>query len=371
MLGMVAVPVLLSVIMGVLLVATPWLMPPTECFAVTVPPSAKDDPRIRALYRIYSVTVGTTTVLCVIACSVVMHLWASDPSSVQSERAFVVTTMVATFVPLIVSFALMLHTRNQVRELKESERWVVEAPHAAAFVDDDAPKPISIWWNVLYLVIAAALAAFALAHFADYPARIPMQVDFDGTITRFADKSVRTVLFPAFFAALLGTAFTFAHYVSIHSKRPIDPAAPASSALAYGRFARVYSLMSLLGGLGLCTIFGISFNLSVLGTITLGQAAVIMVVTTLIFVVAVTGVSVVMGQSGALLASELRTTDAVLRDDDAHWLLGTIYFNPQDPSIFVPKRFGIGWTCNAARPEAWGLMAALVLLVAVFTLVMA
>lgn len=371
MLGMIAVLVLTSVIMGVLLVVTPRLMPPTECFAVTVPPSAKGDPRIRALYRTYSIAVGTVATLCTIVCPVIVFLWANDPSSIQAERAFVTAIMMATFAPLITSFALMLRVRGKVRELKESEGWVVEAPRAAAFVDDDAPKPISIWWNALYLVIVAALAAFALAHYADYPAQIPMQVDFDGTITRAVDKSMRTVLFPAFFAAFLGAVFTFTHYTAIHSKRPVDPAAPASSALAYGRFARVYSLTSLLGGLGLCTAFGITFNLSVLGTITLGQAAVVMGVATLAFAVVVMGISVAMGQSGALLASELRTTDTVLRDDDAHWLLGTIYFNPQDPSVFVPKRFGIGWTCNAARPEAWGFIAALVLLVAIFTMVMA
>ena len=50
-------------------------------------------------------------------------------------------------------------------------------------------------------------------------------------------------------------------------------------------------------------------------------------------------------------------------DDDVHWLLGTIYCNPQDPSIFVPKRFGIGWTSNIARWESWALVAALVALV--------
>ncbi|MDO4443020.1 MAG: DUF5808 domain-containing protein [Slackia sp.] len=40
-------------------------------------------------------------------------------------------------------------------------------------------------------------------------------------------------------------------------------------------------------------------------------------------------------------------------DDDAHWKLGIFYFNPDDPSIWLPERFGIGWTVNFARPAAW------------------
>ena len=33
-------------------------------------------------------------------------------------------------------------------------------------------------------------------------------------------------------------------------------------------------------------------------------------------------------------------------DDDDNWLLGTFYNNPNDPSLFVQKRFGVGWTIN-------------------------
>ncbi len=37
---------------------------------------------------------------------------------------------------------------------------------------------------------------------------------------------------------------------------------------------------------------------------------------------------------------------------DAHWRLLGIYFNPQDPAVFVPLRSGVGWTLNLGRPRA-------------------
>lgn len=37
---------------------------------------------------------------------------------------------------------------------------------------------------------------------------------------------------------------------------------------------------------------------------------------------------------------------------DAHWRLQGLYFNPQDPALFVPMRKGIGWTLNFGRPRA-------------------
>jgi uncharacterized membrane protein len=38
---------------------------------------------------------------------------------------------------------------------------------------------------------------------------------------------------------------------------------------------------------------------------------------------------------------------------DACWKLGLVYFNPDDPALFVEKRIGIGYTINFARGTAW------------------
>jgi uncharacterized membrane protein len=43
---------------------------------------------------------------------------------------------------------------------------------------------------------------------------------------------------------------------------------------------------------------------------------------------------------------------ALLRTDDAHWRLQGLYFNPENPALFVPLRSGIGWTVNFGRPRA-------------------
>jgi uncharacterized membrane protein len=45
-----------------------------------------------------------------------------------------------------------------------------------------------------------------------------------------------------------------------------------------------------------------------------------------------------------------RTPRYVQRDDDRYWLAGMFYLNRDDPSLFVEKRFGIGWTFNLGHP---------------------
>jgi 4-diphosphocytidyl-2-C-methyl-D-erythritol kinase len=51
------------------------------------------------------------------------------------------------------------------------------------------------------------------------------------------------------------------------------------------------------------------------------------------------------------------------RDDDRYWKLGVFYYNPDDPSLFIEKRFGIGWTSNFGRPMSWVLFIGLIVLI--------
>lgn len=42
-----------------------------------------------------------------------------------------------------------------------------------------------------------------------------------------------------------------------------------------------------------------------------------------------------------------------------NWRLGFLYYNPNDPNVIVPKRWGPRWgsTLNFARAGAYGLLA--------------
>ena len=59
------------------------------------------------------------------------------------------------------------------------------------------------------------------------------------------------------------------------------------------------------------------------------------------------------GQAGSRL--KVGPDDAAGRnvapDDDACWKWGLFYYNPDDPAMFVEKRFGVGYTVNFANPR--------------------
>jgi|SRR6516164_8641328 uncharacterized membrane protein len=51
------------------------------------------------------------------------------------------------------------------------------------------------------------------------------------------------------------------------------------------------------------------------------------------------------------------------RPSDSAWT-GVFYYNPDDPALLVPKRFGIGYTINFGHRWAWLILVFIVLIVA-------
>lgn len=371
MTSMIVITVLMEVLVGVILAATPWLMPPTECFSVTVPPSAQRDDQVRGFKRSYSAVVAGMTLATAVVLGLLMGRLAGAGQPAEAQAGLLGGILAAgVLLPIVVGMALMLHYRARMLELKQAWGWTATAAQATAVVGEDVPQPVSLAWYLLYVPLVLGMVAFALCSYDRFPDQIPISADITGTTREYAAKSLWSVLFPALTTAFLGLVFAFVHISMLVSKRPVDPAAPSTSAYAYGRFVRLQSQVMLVGGLVLGAVMGMSFYLAALGTLSLSTAAIIMSVATLVVVGGVVAVSVYTGQAGGRLAAELRPNDEVMRDDDAFWLLGLFYCNADDPSVVVPKRFGVGWTINVARPAAWLATGGLIVVAIAFGVLM-
>jgi uncharacterized membrane protein len=58
------------------------------------------------------------------------------------------------------------------------------------------------------------------------------------------------------------------------------------------------------------------------------------------------------------------------REHENHWVAGLFYYNPYDPAVMVPKRFGLGYTFNFANRRAWwmlGLLAVALVVMVTFS----
>ena len=71
-------------------------------------------------------------------------------------------------------------------------------------------------------------------------------------------------------------------------------------------------------------------------------------------------------QRKANTSADRQLSSEVYRDDDRYWYGGFFYSNPDDPVLFVEKRYGRGWTLNFGHPQA--RLVLIVTLVAVLVL---
>ena len=62
---------------------------------------------------------------------------------------------------------------------------------------------------------------------------------------------------------------------------------------------------------------------------------------------------------------ELGTDDYGQEYGDKHWKWGIFYVNSGNPKIWVPKRYGIGYTLNFGNSWSWAALALILIAIAV------
>ena len=351
---------------GALLAATPWFMKKGECFAVTIPESAQADERFLAFRKRYAAAVLAVTLICAVALGAVSNVALGKMGSAadsDSLNAILAAAIVATAtIPLIASFALMLHYRKKVKAIKREEGWKAERDEAVALIGfEEAPAPPSLAWNVVYVPIVLITLALGLALYPSTPDLVPTHIDFAGNVNQWTPKGPALIAFPLLVEVFMAACFIFSHWMTIRSKKDVDPARPAISAYAYGAFARAECILLLVGGSVLTAVLGIVMILMMTEFLSMLVTMVLIIVATLVFVGATIAFSVVYGQSGSRLVKRLEENGDIIADNDERWKAGIFYWNKDDASLILPKRFGVGWTMNWTRPAAWVIVGGITL----------
>lgn len=353
-------------ITGILMAIIPYLVKKSEVFAVTVPEASVNDPFIKKLKRQYALIVGLTTIVFTVL--MVFFLF------VGSEMGVIAAMTAGVLLVCVGCYALMLFYRKKVREYKASQGWVANQHETTAVISTGAmgveiPHAVSLNWNWLYVPIFIITAAVGYLGYDSIPQQIPMNIGLDGTVSTWAEKTPLIIWIPVIIQAFLGLCFAFSHWMITRSKRLSEPNAPVSSALAYGMFAHAQSLYLVVGGLILAAMM-MTMPFTFMGVMTLMQSGLFLMIAALILVIGALAIGVIYGQGGARVLRRMQESNTMLADEDRHWKLGIIYFNPNDPNWVLPARFGVGWTVNFARPVVWGFFLGLVVLTLAFIVVL-
>ncbi|QRP44360.1 DUF1648 domain-containing protein [Amycolatopsis sp. FDAARGOS 1241] len=356
---MIVAVVLRDVLAPALLLAAAWVMPsvvkPTVPFGVRVPEARVHDPLIVEQRRIYRWWVGAAGAAVVLAGLVV---------SVLVQQVLVPALVVVALLGVVAPG--YVRARAVIRSAKQREDWYRGLRQTVSADTSRAVGPPFPWlWALPALTVLVATVVLGVVRYPDLPATLALHYDAAGVPDRTAAKSVGSAFTLVFVQAGITALFLGIAAVTPRFRPDLNPARPRSSAEQHRRFASSMTRVLLM--------FAACVNVSMLVAslqVWSGASAVSLVAIVGPVVLGAAGLlvfAVRAGQGGNRLATpgteDEPRRDAVERDDDRFWKGGLLYVNRADRAVFVPKRFGIGWTLNFGNPVALGAFALLLAVV--------
>jgi uncharacterized membrane protein len=358
-----AFPIALDVVIVVITATLSWLMPSLTrrdlLFGVTVGPNARALPAGRSIIRRYRLQVLGVVLLFLVVLAL-LALFAPDAWWISGWPSLVVLMPVLLMsVPYLLAYRASRALRVTPQEGSSAAEPVIasEAELRPRRYSDYVP----LVWEALPLAIIAATAAYLAASYAAAPAIIPVHFDIAGQPNQYVQKTIGSYFLVVWVQLGLEVLLTGITMLVVGSK--------ALPGRAENRFRRWW--LRYLYGMKVVTLAYMGLlAVLVARTAQTGSttpiAFVLPFTLAYVFVLLVSAVALAIrtGQGGSRLGSPAET--AVDRIDDRYWKLGAIYVNSDDPSLFVEKRFGVGWTINFGN--RWGVIGICMLLAAAILL---
>lgn len=325
----------------------PYITRRNVLFGVSVPPGAYDDTDAKKLRRTYLRRVllwGALFTLAYFALAFTLE-----------EDVMVYYTMAVFFGYLAVLFAVYVSVWKQAKRLKAEKKWASEGSDIVAadtsfYQNKLAVSPL---WLLLYPVVIISSIVLGYLLYDKIPEMVPMQQDMAGNVTRYAQKSIRLIYFAPVMQGFISLIFGFIYIMMRNARPELDPGNLEASIKQNVIFRYRWSAYIVFGGMALMLVF-FALQLTITAVIGMTVGFWISMAATVLLVAGAVALSVTTGQSGSRVkTAQTRDGKKINRSDDSNWKLGSFYYNPDDPAVFVEKRFGVGFTCNFARPLSW------------------
>lgn len=329
----------------------------TDSFGVSIPEEVFQHPFLKKMRKQYAITIGTFSLLF----TIFFLLQSPTPTD---EKAWSIFFTIGVIVYLLYSFFTYLIFHGKMKKLKIDKKWQQEKSTAlvVSTTFHTQKRTYSNAWFMISFGIALITMFITFRFYQQIPDQIPMQYNFSGEVTNWAKKSHRSVLIIPIMQIYLTLLFLFINIIIAKAKQQIDVNNPEQSMEKNIIFRRRWSLFMIVNGIAFVILFSViqfSFIFSIHQTLLF----ILPIGLSFIMILWAIILSFTTGQGGSRLnIGRTKEGDTINRDEDKHWKLGQFYFNKNDPSIFLEKRFGVGWTINCAHPIAWIFILGIILL---------
>ncbi|AOY75964.1 DUF1648 domain-containing protein [Clostridium formicaceticum] len=249
-----------------------------------------------------------------------------------------------------------IYIHLKTKKLKEKEGWLMKKKQVVMVSTsrNKTQKLLSMKWYLIPVFIFAFTWIFTMIMYPQLPNEIPSKLNFNGDIVKYSSKSFLSVFGMPLTQLGMLVMFYYLSKAIGRSKITINPSKPKTS-----EQQNIVSNKRWIGFMIFTsTIINIHFSylqLTLLQIIKVTSVTYYLMNILVVFapLAALVIIAVTTGQSGSKISVNLEeevNEKLIYRDDDKYWLLGSLYYNPQDPSLWIEKRYGIGWTINIGNP---------------------
>lgn len=292
--------------------------------------------------------------------------------SIIAENTFItpfptIFLNIGIFLLLIATFVLYAYENKRVKAIVSIENLEeIKKPfYNVTNIDFDNKKMLpSPLYFISYLIIIVITFLIGVKYYNMMPQNVPMHYDFYGNVTNYANKSFKLILFAPMVQFFMSVVFIFSYIVILKAKPNIDPQNLEKSLEQNRVFKYSWAMFLIVSGFLMHIIFFV-MQLSMVSLIT--SFNVIIITPFLLSGLMIVGsivLSLKLGQGGFKYKGYYdKNNNFSNRNDDKYWKLGMFYYNPEDTSLFVEKRFGIGWTNNFAKPMSYVIIIGFVLFI--------
>lgn len=366
---MATVPII--VVIFIIQILTPKLTRKEIYFGVRIPEEQLENEKLKKIYREY---IGNNIIVLILYTIVYSLLL------LNLNQLFVPLQSVGIFLYLVITFYIYYIANKKVKDIKEKSGWYKDK-RSAVVVDTNFSKEkgnkmlASPWWFLIPVVIIIGNIITAFNVYDRIPDIFAIHWNTLGQADSWVKKSYKSILLIPAMQCFITIVMFFTFKIIGWSKQQISASNPEISK-EQNRIFRYRWSIYIIAMAVIMNLFFTFINLNTLQVIKSNNKT--MMVYSLSFAVIGCIGSLIMsiktGQGGSRVRiqnGEGKLNNLIDRDDDRYWKLGnSIYINKDDPSLFVEKRFGIGWTMNFGRIESITILVVFLIIILLMKLLL-
>ena len=316
-------------------------------FGIRIPENERDNTLLKKVYNRYLIL---NTIIFGIFIVIIMYIFLNYYAAIEY------TILILLY--LLFTLSIYLISNKKVFKIKQKQCWNTEKKQIVT-IDTSFSKEkntkvlVSPWWFLVSVSMIAITFYIGFKYYDLLPEIVPTHWDFAGEVNGNMIKSPKIIYVMPKFQVVFLTIFFTLYKIIGWGKQQLNISNPQQSKEKNKKFRHIWSGYMVFSAI-IIHLFFLCVNSIIFQVVQVsGKSIIIMLsimITTLVTVFI--GLSIYTGQGGSRLKikNDILAHNKMLdRNDDKYWKFGIFYINKDDPTIFIEKRFGVGWTVNFGR----------------------